>query len=174
MVSFDSLGRAFPKLCLTISIVLYLNYPVLSAPTARAVGAADEYDYIVVGSGPGGGVTAVNLAKAGYSVLLVEAGDTSVASGGQYPASVTWDFFVKHYEDEKRDLKNSHVTWRAKDGSYWVGNQNVPSDAKLLGIYYPRGATVGGSSMINAMATFLPTDSDWNYIANITGDKSWE
>jgi choline dehydrogenase len=32
------------------------------------------YEYIVVGSGPGGGPIASNLARAGHSVLLVEAG----------------------------------------------------------------------------------------------------
>jgi choline dehydrogenase len=33
------------------------------------------YDYIVIGSGAGGGPLACNLAKAGYQVLLLEAGD---------------------------------------------------------------------------------------------------
>jgi choline dehydrogenase len=33
------------------------------------------FEYIVVGSGPGGGPLASNLARAGHSVLLVEAGD---------------------------------------------------------------------------------------------------
>jgi choline dehydrogenase len=32
------------------------------------------YEYIVVGSGPGGGPIASNLARAGHSVLLLEAG----------------------------------------------------------------------------------------------------
>ncbi|KZL75627.1 choline dehydrogenase [Colletotrichum incanum] len=146
------------RLCQLILFVFLLLSPVASAP---AQSAADGYDYIVIGSGPGGGLIAVNLAKAGYSVLILEAGDSSVASGGgQYPPSITWDFFVKHYEEDERNKKNNFVTWRARDGSYWVGNKNVPSDAKLLGIYHPRGATVGGSSMINAMATLLPTDSD--------------
>lgn len=33
------------------------------------------YEYIVVGSGPGGAPIASNLARAGHSVLLLEAGD---------------------------------------------------------------------------------------------------
>jgi choline dehydrogenase len=33
------------------------------------------FEYIVVGSGPGGAPLASNLARAGYSVLLLEAGD---------------------------------------------------------------------------------------------------
>lgn len=33
------------------------------------------FEYIVVGSGPGGGPIASNLARAGHSVLLLEAGD---------------------------------------------------------------------------------------------------
>jgi len=147
--------------------------PVSSSESATA--ADDEYDYIVVGSGPGGGTLASNLARANYTVLLLEAGDQSVGQGQgmQYPPQLAWDFFVKHYEDEERNKKYSHLTWRLTDGSYWVGRDNPPAGAKLLGVYYPRGATVGGSSMVNAMVTFLPTESDWNNLVNITGDKSW-
>ena len=35
---------------------------------------ADEYEYIVVGSGAGGGSLAANLARKGHRVLLMEAG----------------------------------------------------------------------------------------------------
>jgi choline dehydrogenase len=155
----------------TLALAL-LAAPVLSAPTARA--DADEYDYIVVGSGPGGGPLAVNLAKAGHSVLLLEAGDTSAGQGAQYSPDITWDFFVRHYEEEEKNKLNSHGTWGTKEGRYWVGRDNPPEGAEYLGIYYPRGATVGGSSMINAMCTFLPTNSDWNYVVEITGDETWK
>jgi choline dehydrogenase-like flavoprotein len=43
---------------------------VQAAPTASDA----EYDYVVIGSGPGGGTLAASLAKAGQSVLLIEAG----------------------------------------------------------------------------------------------------
>lgn len=36
-----------------------------------------EYDYVIVGSGPGGGSLAANLVLEGYSVFLIEAGGDS-------------------------------------------------------------------------------------------------
>ena len=60
------------------------------------------------------------------------------------------------------------------DGTFWVGSgARAPSDAKLLGVYYPRGNNLGGSAVINAMVTILPNDADWDHIANLTGDVSW-
>ncbi|CZS96848.1 related to choline dehydrogenase [Rhynchosporium graminicola] len=152
------------------------GFALVIASLAQLISAVkNEYDYIVIGSGPGGGPLAANLARANYTVLLLEGGDQSTGAAGnnQYPPQITWDFFVKHYDDEERKLKHNLLTWRLKDGGYWVGNKNVPAGAKMLGIYYPRGATVGGSSMINAQVTFLPSESDWNFIAEVTGDKSW-
>jgi choline dehydrogenase len=135
----------------------------------------DEYDYVVIGSGPGGGPLSANLAKAGYSVFLIEAGDASPSVGLEYPPSVTWDFFVNHYSDgDARNGLYSHLTWMTPDGRYWVGQKGAPEGSRLLGVYYPRGATLGGSSMINAMATWLPSDSDWDIHYQLTGDESWK
>ncbi|TLD28605.1 hypothetical protein PspLS_04265 [Pyricularia sp. CBS 133598] len=149
----------------------------LSFLTLTASQASDPttYDYVVVGSGPGGGVVATNLAKAGYSVFLLEAGDASAAGGfGAYSPTVTWDFFVRHYpEGDPRNEQYSHLTWKTPEGKYWVGQTGAPAGSELLGVYYPRGATLGGSSMINAMCTWLPSDGDWDYHANVTGDDSW-
>ncbi|KAH8898412.1 alcohol oxidase [Thozetella sp. PMI_491] len=134
------------------------------------------YDYVVIGSGPGGGIVGSNLAKAGYSVFMIEAGDTSPSEGfGQYIPTVTWDFYVKHYpEGDPRNEQYSHLTWLTPDGKYWVGDKGAPAGSKLLGVYYPRGATLGGSTMINAMVVWLPSESDWNYHYNVTGDESWK
>ncbi|KAL2270614.1 hypothetical protein VTJ83DRAFT_2798 [Remersonia thermophila] len=150
-----------------------LHGQLAAGQTAPADGAV--YDYIVVGSGPGGGILAANLAKAGYSTLLLEAGDNSPSQGfGRYTPTVTWDFYVKHYpEGDPRDNQYSHLTWLTPDGRYWIGQSGAPAGSRLLGVYYPRGATLGGSSMINAMMCWLPSDSDWNYHAEVTGDDSW-
>ena len=109
-------------------------------------GGDNTYDYIVVGSGPGGAPLAVNLAKAGHSVLLLEAGDdqtsdvtTHILSLGVPLPTNRWDFFVKQYSDEGQTLKNNHLTWKRADDSLWVGNGSAaPADAKLLGVHCER------------------------------------
>ncbi|KAK3322997.1 hypothetical protein B0H66DRAFT_581859 [Apodospora peruviana] len=148
---------------------------LLFSATPAAAQTTSTYDYVVVGTGPGGGVLASNLALAGYSVFLIEAGDESPGRGfGSYTPTVTWDFYVKHYpEGHEWDNKYSHLTWKTKEGRYWVGQDGAPAGSTLLGVYYPRGSTLGGSSMINAMVCWLPSESDWNYHANVTGDASW-
>ncbi len=164
----------FPsRVCKLLCGFLPLASSVLSAPTAPQ---EDVYDYVVVGSGPGGGTLASNLARANFTVLLVEAGDDSLPGAtGDYSPGIAWDFFIKHYDDPAKNLKNHKLTWMTKSGRYWVGKgtDTPPEGSTFLGVYYPRGAALGGSSMINAMATFLPTDSDWDYIVNVTGDASW-
>ncbi|KAK5659848.1 hypothetical protein OQA88_13311 [Cercophora sp. LCS_1] len=180
------------KLCRYFTTLAILLAPVFSAPAPEpqdneATGGSssgievDTYDYIVVGSGPGGAPVASNLAKAGHSVLLLEAGDdqsadvsTQILQLGLPQFTNRWDFYVRNYADDVQQLKNNHLTWRRADGSLWVGNGSAaPADATLLGVYYPRGATLGGSSVINAGVSVLPPGSDWDFIASLTGDQSW-
>lgn len=121
--------------------------PVLTLLSLKAVTAASinnkTYEYIVVGSGPGGSPLASNLARAGHSVLLIEAGDDQTENvnvsqwinfnaAGNDPAT-RWDFFVRHSEDDEQEARYKHRTWRKSDGGFYVGIE-PPKDAKPLGI----------------------------------------
>jgi choline dehydrogenase len=111
--------------------------------SATAFAQNNTYDYIVVGSGPGGGPLAANLAKAGNSVLLLEAGDDR---GDQLDQEIIdwaflafndplkrWDFFVKYHSDNEITLQDEHLTWRTTNGGFFVGT-NPPPDSTQLGI----------------------------------------
>ncbi|KAK4466549.1 putative GMC oxidoreductase [Cladorrhinum samala] len=177
-------------LCLALFATAGLSAPSPQNENASANGKGngngngngqDIYDYIVVGSGPGGSPLAVNLAKAGYSVLLLEAGDdqsadisTQIISLGSNTATNSWNFWVRQYSNDTQQLRNNHLTWKRADGSLFVGNGSVaPADATVLGMQYPRGATLGGSSVINAGVAVLPSEDTWDAIGALTGDSSW-
>lgn len=148
---------------------------------SQVISAQEIYDYIVVGSGPGGGPLAVNLARAGYKTFL-EAGDDRGDDPNWYDlrnnyAAVNsplarWDYFVQHSEDPEDQARYQLQTYRTTNGSFHTG-PNPPSGAERLGIWYPRGTSPGGCSMNNAAITSLPPDADWEIIVNRTGDQSW-
>lgn len=127
--------------------------------------ASDEtFDYIVVGSGAGGGPLAANLARAGKRVLLLEAGGEDGGANYEVPLFhalatedplLRWDYFVHHYSDRVREQRDAkYVSERA-------------------GILYPRAGTLGGCTAHNAMITIYPHNADWDAIADATGDPSW-
>jgi choline dehydrogenase-like flavoprotein len=143
-----------------------------------------DCEYVVVGSGAGGGTLAARLAEQGRRVVLLEAGgDPRQLQGGNavdpkgnrlpedYDVPVfhaisteneamKWDFFVRHYasqEQQERDPK-----YRAEHGGKPVN-----------GVLYPRAGTLGGCTAHNAMITVYPHNADWDGIAELTGDPSW-
>ena len=92
------------------------------------------HDFIIVGSGAGGGPLAANLVEAGHSVLLIEAGSDHRCPYYDVPimqarasedAEMRWDFFVRHYADDAQQKRDSKFV------------------AERDGVLYPRGATTG-------------------------------
>ncbi len=129
------------------------------------------WDYVIVGSGAGGGTLAARLAETGLRVFLLEAGGDCLSTQAQRlpddyqvpgfhafsceNAAMRWDFDVRHYTDEAQ---------QSRDFKY---------DARRGGVLYPRAATLGGCTAHNAMIFMLPHESDWNHIRKLTGDSSW-
>lgn len=123
-----------------------------------------SYDFVIVGSGAGGGPLAANLALAGFSVAVLEAGSNHECGYYDIPVmqayaseddNMAWNFYVSHYDDPQRGARDSK----------WVADQG--------GIYYPRGSTLGGSTAISAMVHIGAQARDWDALADVTGDTSW-
>ncbi|KAI1432551.1 GMC oxidoreductase [Xylaria sp. CBS 124048] len=145
--------------------------------------AQDEYDYIIVGSGPGGSPLAANLAIAGFNVLLIDAGgdyghlreveSPALANPSSERNEVSWGFFTHHYSNETMALKDRKLTYLTPDGKYYSG-QKPPQGSKVLGNWYPRYGGLGGCTEHNALVALIASKNDWDNIKNITGDDSWD
>ncbi len=161
MLQMAVAATAFLNGCTTPTTAVKKKPPTCTDPESPE---AAGYEYIIVGSGAGGGPLAANLARRGHRVLLMEAGDDSGGDHYKVPAfhtlasedpTMRWDFFVQHYADRqaaRRDSKYSELHG---------------------GIYYPRAGTLGGCTAHNAMIMIYPHNSDWDHIAALTGDASW-
>lgn len=124
-----------------------------------------DFEFIVIGTGAGGGPVAANLAKAGRRVLVLEAG-----GNGNNPRSV-----FKYHVPGSNPRSNPELGW-----AYWVNSRTKQADrekqhfyVRNKGLYYPRGTSIGGSTTVNAMIALYPDNSDWDHIAELTGDESW-
>ena len=121
-----------------------------------------EVDFIVIGTGAGGGPVAATLAEAGYKVLALDAGGMIDDLTYRVPAlslqasadpQVSWNFWVRHYTDP------------AAHGKTFVADRD--------GVLYPRAASVGGCTAHHAMLMLQPDPKDWNDLSRLTGDPSF-
>ena len=140
-------------------------------------------EYIVVGSGAGGGILAARLAHSGRTVLLLEAGADPKSAQQQQPIppsggmpneydvpvfhgyasendAMKWDFYVRHYASDEQQRQDPKYV-ESVDGR------------RVDGILYPRAGTLGGCTAHNAMILVYPHNTDWDHIAELTGDESW-
>jgi choline dehydrogenase len=145
-----------------------------------------EFDFIVIGSGAGGGPVACRLAEAGFTVCIVEAGgNAGEKTVYQVPAfhgqsteepSMQWDFFVEHWEDKTqaaKDPKRYEISKDQNKSRVELIGENPKNRKQREGILYPRAGTLGGCTSHNAMITIRPQDADWEDIKALTNDKSW-
>ena len=156
------------------------------------------FDYIIVGSGAGGGPLAARLTYAGKKILVIEAGpDPAKTRSVAYPKAeigevtqvpgycgaasedteMSWMFSVRHYADtERQKLDEKYNQYRDPDTGGEIQSKfrdDPDTDGPKQGVFYPRSSGIGGCTASHAMITIAPNDKDWNYIADLTGDNSW-
>ena len=135
-----------------------------------AIGEGETVDYVVVGSGAGGGTVAARLAEAGMSVLVIEAGAD--------PAAIRADGLPDDYDVPAFHpfaSENRAIAWNYRVHDFGDDAERRPGvDAcGRRGVLYPRASTLGGCTAHNAMILMAPPDSDWEGIAELTGDATW-
>ncbi|KAG4255844.1 hypothetical protein FPRO03_04792 [Fusarium proliferatum] len=128
-------------------------------------GVDAEYDYVVVGGGTAGNTIGYRLAKAGYSVAIVEAGpflEISKPILATSPGGVTAGSGASLLDSNP--LRDWRFTTTAQTG------------ADNREIHYARGKVLGGSSQLNFLVYHRPTNGTMARWAEDVGDDSytWE
>ncbi|KAK7052487.1 choline dehydrogenase [Favolaschia claudopus] len=120
--------------------------------------ASSAYDYIVVGSGAGGGPVAARLAENGFSVLVVETG----VDQGNNINTTSAAFALPVVEDTKLDL------------NYTIKEYPPDFPIQRNDIWYPRAAAIGGCTIHNAMANNIGgLRGTFDKLAKMFNDNTW-
>ncbi|KAJ7700875.1 hypothetical protein B0H17DRAFT_214746 [Mycena rosella] len=115
----------------------------------------DIFDFIVVGSGAGGGPIASRLAENGFSVYLVDAGDDV---GNTYNTTLP-AYWPRATEDPISELQYNIKEYSNADSRF---------------AWYPRSRALGGSTIHNGMINIIAgTQTDFDGIAETFGDSTW-
>ncbi|KAL1923870.1 uncharacterized protein VTP21DRAFT_6905 [Calcarisporiella thermophila] len=115
-----------------------------------------EYDYIIVGGGSAGGLVAIQLAKAGFSTLLMEAGPAHVDK------NVTVPLFYTHADEDP-----------AISFSFFP-NKYIENSTQYQGkVFYSRVGAFGGCSIHNALNIVYPSKRNFDSLVRLTGDQTF-
>ncbi|KAF7368742.1 Choline dehydrogenase [Mycena venus] len=141
--------------CIAIAAVALLSFARAALQSCPDLtDATDVFDFVVVGSGAGGGPLASRLAENGFSVFLVDVGNDVNTFNTTLPA-----YFARATEDETTELAYN-ITEFSNPGSRIA--------------WYPRARALGGSTIHNAMINIIAgTQTDFNDIATTFDDQSW-
>ena len=140
--------------------------------------ATTSIDYIVVGAGPGGAPLACRLARAGLNVLVLEAG---VDSGASDATDLCNPAKARSLENERLVYYCPGLHASATEPELYPASKpaltswgfKVTHYSNGAPVYYPRAAALGGCACHHAMISVYGSDSDWQKIADLTGDASW-
>lgn len=99
-----------------------------------------DFDFIIVGSGFGGSVSAMRLSQKGYSVAVIESGKR-------------W----KSEDFPKSNWSLNKYLWMPRIGFYGIQRLNLLKDFFLVS-----GAGVGGGSLVYANTLYVPGDKVLN------------
>jgi choline dehydrogenase len=153
--------------CSTLTNVIGRS-PSSKSENGWQVNESDKFDFIIVGSGAGGGPLAAGLAREGFTVLLIEAGSSANDRFSETPAFNTkasddpllnWSFYAQRYNEA-----GAYRNFESQNSKYVPGQR---------GVYYPRAAGLGGCTRVNALISLYPDHNDWDNIVKLTGDQSW-
>ncbi|KAJ6570514.1 glucose-methanol-choline oxidoreductase-like protein [Mycena vulgaris] len=116
------------------------------------------YDYIVVGSGAGGGPIAARLAENGFSVLVIETGVDQSNNTNTTLVSLSFDAI----DDPTIDL------------NYTISEYPAHFPIQRNNIWYPRASAIGGCTIHNAMINSIGSLRQiFDNMARMLTDSTW-